>query len=254
MTDPAHPFTDEARAALDAPWREEGLPGRDDDARLFASRALDAIWRAPFWWPYAVALPAGLGLGVASVCAEGGSVLARLGWSALGLLVWTLFEHALHRFVFHAPLRSEAARAVLLIVHGHHHVWPRDRGRLTATPWQAGLTWLLAYGGFRAVLAPGDALAATAGLGLGYVAYEAMHFVAHHGRPRARWLRAIRAHHLRHHHEDPTSRWGISSPLWDVILGTRPRPRPGSSSMSRRVRREADDLPASSPARPPPPS
>ncbi|GAB4110371.1 MAG: hypothetical protein OHK0013_46190 [Sandaracinaceae bacterium] len=221
-----HPFTGEAREALALPWREKGLPGREGDARLFASRAIDAIWRAPSWWPYVVALPAAVALGIASELVEGsGSTLARLGLALGGALGWTLFEHALHRFVFHAPLRSEAGRAVLLIVHGHHHVWPRDRSRLTATPWQAALTWLLAYGAFRALLAPPHALAATAGFGLGYVAYEAMHFLAHHGRPRARWLRAIRAHHLRHHHVDPTSRWGISSPLWDVILGTRPRDR-----------------------------
>jgi dihydroceramide fatty acyl 2-hydroxylase len=225
MTERAHPFTDEARAALELSWRDVGLPGRDGDARLFTSRAVDAIWRAPFWWPYAIALPAALGLGVASLGADGGSAPSRLAWAASGVIAWTLFEHVLHRFVFHAPLRSEAGRAILLIVHGHHHVWPRDRSRLTATPWQAGLTWLLAYGAFAALLGAGDALAATAGFGLGYVAYEAMHFVAHHGKPRARWLRTIRAHHLRHHHEDPTSRWGISSPLWDVVLRTRARAR-----------------------------
>lgn len=223
MTERAHPFTDEARDALALRWREEGQPGRDGDARLFASRAVDAIWRAPFWWPYVLALPAALALAVASM--RTGATPATLGWAAFGAIAWTLFEHALHRFVFHAPFRSEAARAVLLIVHGHHHVWPRDRSRLTATPWQAALTWLLALGGFRTLLETADALAATAGFGLGYVAYEAMHFVAHHGKPRARWLRAIRAHHLRHHHEDPTSRWGISSPLWDVVFRTRPRER-----------------------------
>jgi len=218
-------WTEPARAALEVSWREHAQPGRAGGAHLFASRRLDALWRAPWWWPYAFALPLAVGALVMSL-ADAIDVLAlarRLGWALSGTLGWTLFEHCLHRFVFHAPGQSEVARAILLIVHGHHHVWPHDRGRLTATPWQAGLTIAPVYGMASALLPASDALALTSGFALAYVAYEAMHFIAHHGRPRSRLLRAIRAHHLRHHHEDPTSRWGISSPLWDHVLRTLPR-------------------------------
>jgi len=221
----ADAWTEEARAALEVSWREHAQPGRDGVARLFAWPLVDSFWRAPWWWPYALALPLSLAaLAVSLVSANDAFALVlRLGWMLAGALGWTLFEHCLHRFVFHARGESGVARAILLIVHGHHHVWPRDRGRLTATPWQAGLTIAPAYGAMAALLPGFDALALTSGFTLAYVAYEAMHFVAHHGRPRSRVLRAIRAHHLRHHHEDPTSRWGISSPLWDLVFRTLPR-------------------------------
>ncbi len=220
-----HAWTEEARVALEVRWREGPLPGREGEARLFASPRLDALWRAPWWWPYALALPLALGALAVSLAdsPDASTLVQRLGWATAGVLAWTLFEHCLHRFVFHARGESAVTRAILLIVHGHHHVWPKDRGRLTATPWQAGLTIAPVYGVAAALLSQGDALALTAGFTLAYVGYEAMHFVAHHGKPRSRLLRAIRAHHLRHHHEDPTSRWGISSPLWDHVLGTLPR-------------------------------
>jgi dihydroceramide fatty acyl 2-hydroxylase len=220
----ADAWTEEARAALEVSWREHGQPGREGVAHLFASPLVDSMWRAPWWWPYALALPLALAaLALSLVMANDTSAFVqRVGWMLAGALGWTLFEHCLHRYVFHARGQSEVARAILLIVHGHHHVWPKDRGRLTATPWQAGLTIAPVYGVMGALLPALDALALTSGFTLAYVAYEAMHFVAHHGRPRSRLLRAIRAHHLRHHHEDPTSRWGISSPLWDHVLRTLP--------------------------------
>jgi sterol desaturase/sphingolipid hydroxylase (fatty acid hydroxylase superfamily) len=31
---------------------------------------------------------------------------------------------------------------------------------------------------------------------------------------------ALRAYHQRHHHEHAQSRFGVSSPLWDLVFGT----------------------------------
>jgi sterol desaturase/sphingolipid hydroxylase (fatty acid hydroxylase superfamily) len=32
--------------------------------------------------------------------------------------------------------------------------------------------------------------------------------------------KALKCHHLRHHYKTPDQRYGVSSPLWDVVFGT----------------------------------
>lgn len=227
MSNPPHPdslapsldvpgWTAEARRGAALDWRRVASRAHEGELAIFENRSIDAVFRSPWWWPYVVALPAACAGLVVDVLAE--SLLVALGWAAAGVGTWTLFEYALHRFLFHAPGNAKPIAAWLFLVHGHHHAHPRDRSRLTATPWQAGLVIAGAYGLSSALGAHGVPFAC--GFTLGYVAYEAAHFVAHHGKPRSRWLRTLRAHHLRHHHEDPTSRWGIGSRLWDRVFGT----------------------------------
>ena len=69
----------------------------------------------------------------------------------LGMLTWTLFEYAMHRFLFHLKPRSAFGRAFIFLAHGNHHAAPGDRYRnimpplvsvaISATIWAA--LWLL---------------------------------------------------------------------------------------------------------------
>lgn len=212
-------LTDDARVAAMSAWDREGGMARRGRARLYRSRILDAIFTiAPPWLPYVaigplvIAMLTDATLGLAPV---------RLGMLVLvGVLSWSLVEYAMHRFLFHAPAKSEAARVVLLLVHGHHHLWPDDPRRVAATPIQFGSLALLLYGMFSLLLPEAEAHATFGGAMLGYLAYEAVHFYAHHGRARDGALGALRRHHMRHHHDDPRSRWGIGSPLWDYVFRT----------------------------------
>ena len=54
----------------------------------------------------------------------------------------------------------------------------------------------------------------------GYLYYEAVHFWIHRGGQSAGWLGPQRAHHLFHHFKDSTRCLGVSTPLWDLVLGT----------------------------------
>ena len=147
--------------------------------------------------------------------------LGAVGVFALGALGWTLLEYVMHRFLFHWPTRGDVGRVVTFVVHGHHHVTPREPSRLAATPVQFGSMIAAAYGLWVLALGPSTGALATAGTIAGYLAYEAIHHLAHHGRPRSRLARALVRHHLAHHYETPDRRWGISSPLWDWVFGTR---------------------------------
>ena len=140
---------------------------------------------------------------------------------ALGVLSWMLIEYALHRFVFHYSARSVFGKKLLYAAHLSHHEDPRATSplfsKLVVSLPIATVYFLLAW------LATGSAHAAAylfAGLGAGYFCYEWLHFQAHHRRPRLRLFKYLRTYHLLHHHDTPELRFGVSSPLFDMLLGT----------------------------------
>jgi sterol desaturase/sphingolipid hydroxylase (fatty acid hydroxylase superfamily) len=73
--------------------------------------------------------------------------------------------------------------------------------------------------------ATGFFVAAVAGYGLGYCAYEVLHWVHHstdwasRARPGA-WLRQKEALHEHHHFRAPGFNYGFVTSLWDRLLGT----------------------------------
>ncbi len=138
-----------------------------------------------------------------------------------GILSWTLIEYALHRFIFHSSARSLFGRKLLYAAHLSHHDNPRATNRLfsglvISLPIAAAyllLAWI-ATGSLRA------AAYLFTGLVAGYCCYEWLHFQAHHRRPRLRLFRYLRRYHLLHHYQTPEHRFGVTSPLFDVLLGT----------------------------------
>lgn len=212
-------LTEDAFRAAMADW--EGGQGHGRLVRLFREPWLDAFTRTPWWTPYAVGLPlAAAALGVAA--ADGVEPERPITWLAFvaGALVWSLVEYLLHRWIFHAPVRSQTARIAVFLAHGHHHADPSDRRRIAATPVQLGSALLLLFGVCDLAFDRAPQWLALAGAVLAYVAYEAVHYVAHFGHPSSALLRALRRHHLAHHHVDARSRWGIGTPLWDWVLRT----------------------------------
>lgn len=197
-------------------WRSPGHSPRTARIALYRVPLLDAFTKTPPWLPYLTAGP------VAVACTASAmhvAMPAAIGAFALGGVSWTLVEYLMHRFLFHARVTSETGRIVTFLAHGHHHVYPDDPHRIAATPLQLVSLMLLFWGGFQLSL---GALApvAMAGALAFYLLYELAHWTAHHGRSQSALVLALRRHHLAHHHKDPHSRWGIGSPLWDVVFRT----------------------------------
>jgi len=48
------------------------------------------------------------------------------------------------------------------------------------------------------------------------------HFATHHFRVRWAAFQYIRRYHLHHHTQTPDQRFGVTPPLWDTVLGTKP--------------------------------
>ncbi|MGZ3416821.1 MAG: sterol desaturase family protein [Polyangiales bacterium] len=137
-----------------------------------------------------------------------------------GVLIWTLLEYVLHRFVFHMSANDEAGRFRRFMLHWYHHEFPNDRMRLLAPPmmsWtMAPVVWL----SYHAVLGAHAVWPVFAGTVLGYLVYDYVHYYTHHARPRYALGKWLRNYHLRHHHEKRESRFGVSTPLWDLVFGT----------------------------------
>lgn len=144
--------------------------------------------------------------------------------AALGWLGFSLFEYVLHRFVFHRAFPdTREGKIEAFLTHGYHHAYPQDPDRLVLPPMESVPIALLIATVEIGALGVGVGLAAFAGTALGYIAYDEVHYLVHHSKPRTRLGRWMRRYHLLHHHPGrarDVARFGVSSPLWDLVFGT----------------------------------
>ncbi len=152
--------------------------------------------------------------------------LARVvGLVMTGLLIWTLTEYVLHRYVFHWTGEQTWKKRVHFLLHGVHHDFPNDRDRLVmplgASLPMAVLFYVLFY--FTMGARVGDEL--FAGFGIGYLFYDGTHFAVHHFKQTTALGKFLRKHHMVHHHADHEGGFGVSSPLWDFVFRTMPKKR-----------------------------
>lgn len=129
----------------------------------------------------------------------------------LGLLIFSFIEYAFHRWLFHGP--------VPLFEQGHtlHHEKPLGYDSLPF--FFPPVVILLIAAALALVLPLGIALLLSGAIALGYALYGFSHLVIHRRRFNHSLARKWAAvHHVHHHH--PDKNYGVTSPLWDLILGT----------------------------------
>jgi dihydroceramide fatty acyl 2-hydroxylase len=148
----------------------------------------------------------------------------QLTFVAIGVGAWTLVEYLLHRFLFHLEPdeSSEFQRDAHFLIHGIHHDYPWDGDRLVFPPFAAAVTALGLWFPLHFVFG-GHFFAGFGGVVIGYVWYDLTHYYLHHGKPTTRLGRWLRRYHLVHHFSTPHVRYGITTPLWDLVFGTYPR-------------------------------
>lgn len=133
------------------------------------------------------------------------------GMAALlaGVLVWTLIEYALHRWVLHRlqPFKR---------LHDAHHASPSG---LIGTPtWLSAALFMALWSVLAAAAPRAVAGGLIAGLMLGYLAYTLLHDALHHRRARpGSWLHRAKLRHARHHRAGASTDFGVSTGLWDRI-------------------------------------
>jgi sterol desaturase/sphingolipid hydroxylase (fatty acid hydroxylase superfamily) len=138
--------------------------------------------------------------------------LASLLVFLAGLLLFSLIEYCFHRWLFHG------AEQAMQRGHLRHHQDPNGIGTL---PFFVPPLFLLALVALLSMmLALDHALLVSGGIAGGYFVYGQCHAWIHRTRfkhPLAR--RWAASHHVHHHH--PDRNFGVTSPLWDMVLGTR---------------------------------
>jgi sterol desaturase/sphingolipid hydroxylase (fatty acid hydroxylase superfamily) len=61
-----------------------------------------------------------------------------------------------------------------------------------------------------------------AGFVAGYLTYDMTHYATHHFPMRRGIWKFLKRYHMLHHYKTPDRRFGVSSPLWDIVFGTMP--------------------------------
>ncbi|GAB1293669.1 Fatty acid 2-hydroxylase [Apodemus speciosus] len=146
-----------------------------------------------------------------------------IGLFVLGMLIWTLVEYLIHRFLFHMKPPSNSHYLIMLhfVMHGQHHKAPFDGSRLVFPPVPASVVIAFFYVFLRLILPEAVAGILFAGGLLGYVLYDMTHYYLHFGSPhKGSYLYNMKAHHVKHHFEYQKSGFGISTKLWDYFFHT----------------------------------
>ncbi|PYO13133.1 MAG: fatty acid hydroxylase [Candidatus Rokuibacteriota bacterium] len=136
-----------------------------------------------------------------------------------GVVLWTLLEYLMHRFVFHLTPRGRLGVLFAYLIHGVHHAFPEDRRRWLMPPIVTAPVATVLFFVLR-LLVGSAAPPVFAGAVFGYLAYDLLHYASHAGALRGRVPRYLRQHHLTHHYRMPETRFGVSSPFWDRAFGT----------------------------------
>jgi sterol desaturase/sphingolipid hydroxylase (fatty acid hydroxylase superfamily) len=137
-----------------------------------------------------------------------------------GILVWTLSEYTLHRYVFHWINETAWGKRVHFLLHGVHHDFPNDRTRLVMPLLTSVPFGVIFYTLFFVAAGITYAEPLWAGFAVGYLCYDGTHYAVHHFKMAGRVGRFLKRHHMLHHHADHDGGFGVSSPLWDLVFRT----------------------------------
>ncbi|MEM6736198.1 MAG: sterol desaturase family protein [Bacteroidota bacterium] len=139
-----------------------------------------------------------------------------------GLLVFTLVEYIMHRFLFHLPPKTKKAEKFAYTIHGVHHDYPKDKDRL-AMPIPLSLLLATGFFFFFKLLMGNFVFGFLPGFLIGYASYLWVHYMVHAFQPPKNFWKILWIHHGIHHYKEPERAFGVSSPFWDLIFRTMPR-------------------------------
>lgn len=139
-----------------------------------------------------------------------------------GYIFFTFVEYMMHKYFFHMEPNTPTKDKLQYSVHGVHHDYPKDKDRLAMPPFVSAAYAVIAYLVFKLIM--GDfAFYFLPGFLIGYASYLGVHYIVHAFNPPKNFLKVLWVNHAIHHYKDPDVAFGVSTPLWDIILGTMPK-------------------------------
>lgn len=205
---------------------------KDETIRMFDNNILEALSRVHPAIPLIIFLPVISYLVYNAVFDSNLDAVSILLFFCGGLIVWTFAEYFLHRYVFHFELPGKLGARIHFIFHGVHHDYPNDSRRLVLPPSVSIPLASLFYFLFKWVIGAPVVFPFYAGFLTGYLCYDMIHYAIHHFRIENRFWKKIKEHHMRHHYLDPSKGFGVSSSIWDIVIGTDFNKAPFGSSKS----------------------
>lgn len=197
-------------------------PDNFGSAQMFSNPFLERISRTH------ISIPITLFLGISAfsfyyaVTSTAISLGTGLLVMVLGLFAFTFVEYMMHKHFFHMEPDTPLKDKLQYSVHGVHHDYPKDKDRLAMPPFVSAAYAAIFYLVFTLIM--GDfALYFLPGFLIGYALYLAIHFIVHAYNPPKNFLKILWVNHAIHHYKDPDTSFGVSSPLWDYLLGTMPK-------------------------------
>lgn len=141
------------------------------------------------------------------------------------LFFWTFVEYILHRYLFHWMSENKYAKRFHFIMHGNHHLYPKDKERILMPPAPGLIMGAVLFGIFYIIFTLfGISIYTWAffpGFFLGYLLYSFFHYATHLVTP-PKGLQGLFRHHLLHHYKYPDKAFGVSNTIWDRVFGTMP--------------------------------
>ncbi len=149
------------------------------------------------------------------------------GVSAFALFVagwfgFTLVEYCVHRYLYHMPAKTERRAKIQYTMHGVHHEYPKDKSRLAMPPIISVFVVSVLFFVFRFVFGSA-AFGVLAGFVFGYALYLFVHYAIHAYAPPKNFLKVWWLHHSQHHYRQDEIAFGVSTTIWDHIIGTMPK-------------------------------
>jgi len=198
---------------------EHGLE-EPKQGRLFKSPILEALSKTSFWltftfYPTLIAL-----ILYVNTLVNDYSVSKTIMLYISGLLIWSLVEYLMHRYLFHWADESKLVKKLTYTLHGIHHDFPKDEERLFMPP-VPGLIIVSLMFSVSYIFIQKASFAFIPGLVNGYLVYVYIHHMVHVRKPIPN-IRILWQHHALHHYKFPDKAFGVSSPLWDIVFRTMP--------------------------------
>lgn len=149
------------------------------------------------------------------------SVAYLLQLFVVGFLGFTLFEYLIHRFLFHYKAGKEKLGKFIFKIHGVHHRHPLDLSKYRTPLYSRPLIVIILFVLFRTLGGP-SVYGWLPGFLTGYAFYLFVHFIVHYCPIPNNIFRIVWLNHDIHHYINPRLAYGVSSPLWDWLIGTNP--------------------------------
>jgi sterol desaturase/sphingolipid hydroxylase (fatty acid hydroxylase superfamily) len=146
-----------------------------------------------------------------------------------GILIFTLVEYLIHRFVFHFNAETAKEKEIKYKIHGVHHHYPKDRDRLVMPPLLSIVLALIFFIFFR-LLFNENGLLLFGGFSCGYSLYLIIHYCVHRYRQPKNFMSFLWKHHSLHHYRSDESAFAVSNPFWDYLFGTMPDKKNGNKN------------------------